>query len=628
MILNNTEILNIFDFVECDFRYEENFFYWTSYKGGQYQNAILYYVEQNAYRLRAKYLDFISGIEVMAGKKIEAFRFKDGFNFWQMSSIVEKSYLKTDNFHEIICLMALEEIISTRKFTTINITSANNILIKTIREFCLKRNLTLKVEKVYTRTIEKKKSRLFFTAFRGVIGLLAKAYRYRKIHYRKPVKQIDCSGKKMVTLVSFFFNIRKDPSGLNTFYSAYWTTLTDMLRKEGYLTNYIHLFNPTSEFKTVQDGIKITTKWTKNVDNERHRLIQEFYSISVSIIVIAKYFRLLYHCIIVRPKNWFVFQYSHLNLWEYYKGNFYESLIGSEAISNLFYYELFKRMTAETINQIGFIYLCENQPWEKAMLYTLKSKKRSVPSIAVPHSTVRFWDVRYFENNSTASLFGKSKNPYLPDMFAVNGPMMAQELSNAGFPESVLLPCEALRFNYLNDFSYNRKKKLGDRVHVLILGDYQTKETLNTLSFVSTAIGSEESKRFCFDFKAHPKNSIDISKFPNLQAGEVTNQLGEILNNYDVVISSNSTSASVDCFFAGIPIIVIGDNTVLNYSPLRDNKGVTFVYKIDELRYELDMVLVDNDEKRVVNDFFYLDNQLTRWEKIIDNLQHNRYPSR
>jgi surface carbohydrate biosynthesis protein (TIGR04326 family) len=427
----------------------------------------------------------------------------------------------------------------------------------------------------------------------------------------------------MLTLVSYFFNLRQDPSGVDTYYSAYWTKLSDFLREEGYSTNYIHLFNPTIEYKTIEDGIIQTTKWTKNGCNESHRLIQEFYSISVSWRIILKYFSFFYFCIKTRPQKWFVVQYSHLNLWEYYKDSFYESLIGSEAISNLFYYELFKRMTAELSDSIGLIYLCENQPWEKAMLHTLRTERRSVPAIAVPHSTVRFWDVRYFENNFTVSQAGKGKNANLPDMYAVNGPKMTQELSTAGFPDSVLLPCEALRFNYLQDFTYYRTKKQGDPVHVLILGDYQTQETMNTLSFVNEAIGEEESERFCFDIKPHPKTRIDISVFPNLRAGEVINQLGEILNNYDVVLSSNSTSAAVDCFYSGIPVIVIADSSLLNFSPLRDTKGVTFTYTIEELRCELNRVLMGNNQEGPVNDFFYLGKDLSRWKKIIDNLQHN-----
>ena len=81
--------------------------------------------------------------------------------------------------------------------------------------------------------------------------------------------------------------------------------------------------------------------------------------------------------------------------------------------------------------------------------------------------------------------------------------------------------------------------------------------------------------------------------------------------------------AAVDCFYSGIPVIVIADSSLLNFSPLRDTKGVTFTYTIEELRCELNRVLMGNNQEGPVNDFFYLGNDLSRWKKIIDNLQHN-----
>jgi surface carbohydrate biosynthesis protein (TIGR04326 family) len=159
--MNNTSILKIFDIVDSDFRYEGNFIYWTNYKGSQYKNTILYYVEQNAFRFRAKYLDYIASIKVNSGKKTKFFCFKDGFDFWQMSSIIEKSYIKSDSIHEIICLLALEEIISIRKYTSIYIATENNRLIKTIREFCKKSNINLKIKKVVKSRTELKKKHIF-----------------------------------------------------------------------------------------------------------------------------------------------------------------------------------------------------------------------------------------------------------------------------------------------------------------------------------------------------------------------------------------------------------------------------------------------------------------------------------
>ena len=56
-----------------------------------------------------------------------------------------------------------------------------------------------------------------------------------------------------------------------------------------------------------------------------------------------------------------------------------------------------------------------------------------------------------------------------------------------------------------------------------------------------------------------------------------TNQLKQVIEEYQVVYASSTTSAAIDAYCSGIPVVALIDGTQLNLSPLRGLKGVKFV---------------------------------------------------
>ena len=87
-------------------------------------------------------------------------------------------------------------------------------------------------------------------------------------------------------------------------------------------------------------------------------------------------------------------------------------------IYNLIPIELFDKILKDTQNQKLGIYLQENQGWEFAFINAWKKNKHG-KLVAIQHSSVSFWDLRYknvFENR-----YLNLYNIYRPDFFAVNG---------------------------------------------------------------------------------------------------------------------------------------------------------------------------------------------------------------
>jgi surface carbohydrate biosynthesis protein (TIGR04326 family) len=90
------------------------------------------------------------------------------------------------------------------------------------------------------------------------------------------------------------------------------------------------------------------------------------------------------------------------------------------------------------------------------------------------------------------------------------------------------------------------------------------------------------------------------------------------LERFDVAIAANSTSASVDAYVAGLPVIIDLSGSDLNLSPLRGRRGVTFVSTPEELAATLEgvqngVVMEESDR----GDLFFLEPELPRWKALL-----------
>ena len=95
--------------------------------------------------------------------------------------------------------------------------------------------------------------------------------------------------------------------------------------------------------------------------------------------------------------------------------------------------------------------------------------------------------------------------------------------------------------------------------------------------------------------------------------------LGEILHHFDIAYCSNTTSAAVDAFVFGLPVVVMLDERELNFSPLRGHSGVRFVSTPGELAEALQtegLITATNFDRY---EFFYLDPELPRWKRLLSS---------
>ena len=240
----------------------------------------------------------------------------------------------------------------------------------------------------------------------------------------------------------------------------------------------------------------------------------------------------------------------------------------------------------------------------------------------MPHSTIRYWDLRYFDDRRVWNSKDLLAQP-IPNQIAVNGPLSWNSYKKASQPMNRMVKVEALRYLHLDKYKKfklmknetfsikNKKNKL------LILGDivHETTDAMLKLLELSHYI---LKKKYDLTLKPHPATPIIIEDYPNLNLTISNVDLDKLLPKYQGAICSIYTSTSVEAVAMGLPVITILDNNELNYSALYNVQNTSFV----STKSELEEALINQyDKKKKINNnniYFWTSKKLPRWSKLLE----------
>jgi surface carbohydrate biosynthesis protein (TIGR04326 family) len=260
------------------------------------------------------------------------------------------------------------------------------------------------------------------------------------------------------------------------------------------------------------------------------------------------------------------------------------------------------------------VYIAENQPWEMALVYAWKAAGHGI-LIGTPHTTVRFWDLRY-HYDARSYLSDNDNGLPLPDIWAVNGPAAQESVLASGYPPDRVIEVEALRFLHL---LRPRRCKIASHkprpeLHVLVCGDFLAETNRRILSWLENAAKSLP-RETVYVFKPHPAYPLNPSDYPALNLEMSEAPLADLLADCDVVFTSNITSAAVVAYCSGIPVIQTLDGKTFNMSPLRGMEGAVYVQNPMELADALGKA--KHCKRIVAEPYFCLDEALPRWQKLL-----------
>ncbi len=598
---------------------------WNSNEEGDQFLNLYGYVEENSDRLRKKYLRFISDFnnsEINSIKLYDHFKLKNGYNLLWMSLISEKSPFKSPKILDCLKLLALEEIILSAGPSSIDYFGSNYNEHRSIKNLSTSLGLRYRWKyhlpqmKVSRATIIK--SILFACPylFQAFISMVRYIYMRMPFFRNMNIKWNDHN--KSVFFFSYFVALDDEKLKDNIFYSHQWGPLKKIFHEMAIDTNWMHHYISSSQNLTPNIAKKNINIFNQNPEiNGCHNFIDSYFSFKIILEVINEYLHIYIKQLRFSIVNKiFTPRKSKANFWFFLKHDWYSSIRGVVAIQNLLMIKLIDKAFKDLPKQkIGF-YLMENQGWEMALINGWKVNNHGT-LIGVAHSTVRYWDLRYYDLEETSKKNTKPK----PDFFTVNGLAAQKNLKASKSRIDNLRNVEALRYLYLNDqIQAIHNKRSEQHNKILVLGDIQKDLTRSMIDCFNDI--ADQFDHYDFIFKPHPANIIEDKNFSSFKPTTTDEHLNVLLQNIDCVIASAATSSGLEAYILGIPVITYFDSKEFNISALRGMHNAVFVNNPKSLAKAI-MNLKSTEGGEEGQDVFWLDDALPRWRKLLSEFEYN-----
>ncbi len=282
------------------------------------------------------------------------------------------------------------------------------------------------------------------------------------------------------------------------------------------------------------------------------------------------------------------------------KFNFYNSFFGICAFENILLSLTFDDILGSLNKQKLGLYINENQNWEYLFVKSW-NKHNHGKLVSVQHSTVRFWDLRYYYREWL-------NDDLTANFISVNGNAAKNRFLESNYPSNKIIKLESLRYNYLLNFK--KSIKTISSKNILVLGDILFSNTFKMIQVVEKI---SKNDKYNFTFKSHPGGIINSQLLKNFK---ITSQnLNELFNYFDTIICPASSGSSVEAIFVGLKVILYIDNEV-NTSPLYGYINSMSFLTSTELLYCLER------PNNVVNsqEFFYLDGDYNKWNQLLKSI--------
>ncbi len=600
--------------IEKNYSFEDSdkIFHWhrsDSIKDSSIQD----YLNKHKKRIREKYLSFIFKLseKEINGKSLSEFYKVDDFhNLWRMSLIYEKCPVKSIRIVDCLKLICLEEILKANKTTHLSLYTDDIILNNSIRDLCSNMNVNFSSKKNNIKKLIL--NYIYFPHFLRAIYFIIK-YTIKNLSFNTKNKLKDISAHGTIVtnyFLNYKINIQKKEQF--KFSSNYWGKISSLLSKKKKIT-WLHMPVDTIVKKNVNKDVALLLNDKKN----NHIFFNKMFSFKILIISIVQFFYFYFKNINVRNLyEIFCLKESSINFYYLMKNDWNKSFIGPNLFYSLATINTFDLVFSNIAYQRYCFYLFENQSWEKALISSWR-KYNHGKLIGSSHSTVRFWDLRYFFHPMSY----KSKSfikDQMPDYLTVNGNVSKKLLKDNSYPKTKLVEVEAVRFNYLNNFASSNRKN-NKRKNILLIGDidiYNTKSMLKVISNIDQPI-----KNYSYTFRPHPGANISLNKDLAFIKKSKGTSLNSDIKKSDIIIVSGSSSVAVEILILGKKLIVFNDKRLLNLSPLSEINEVSFV----STTYQLNKSLFNFKKKKnyVKKDIFWLDNNLNKWKNFLRSLKYD-----
>lgn len=585
--------------------------------------SIPQFIEDNADELRARYLAWVYELgesRIKGCRLVDHLQLRPGFSYWWMTLLVEKcNYSKSPLVTDAIRVLAFSEWAVGRSIARITLSSAKQPLAECLRVWCEKSGIQFEWRRLRDPTERLSWARRVYMAMPFAIQAWIWLAEYLRARWslRGVGLQAWRQTQGRTTFVTYSANCVPEATQQGHYQSRYWGCLPDVMSQAARPTNWLHLYVKDRLLPTAKDAATTLDAFNRSAQGQQcHVALDTFIGLGVILRTIRDYLYLIrkgvqFRCSLNAIPD------SALDLWPLLRSDWQMSIFGAVAMNNLVYLNLFESALRVLPKQKQGVYLQENMGWEFGFMNSWRAAGHG-RLIGVPHSTVRFWDLRYFFDPRSYLHTGHNDLP-LPDRVACNGPVMLAALQQGGYPAENLLDLEALRYLHtghrqaVSDLVPNKTSK---PLRLLVLGDYLPINTRLQMKLLEQAI-SLIPQPLEIIVKPHPNCPIQPKDYPALDMRVSMEPIDKFLAECDVAFASAVTSAAVDAYCTGVPVVSVLDPNILNLSPLRGCVGARFVTSAESLASVL-LSLVNNTQASINQPaYFTIDVQLPNWRKLI-----------
>lgn len=549
--------------------------------------------------------EFLAWTETFSASRVDDkslythLQFEDDLPYWWMTSIGQRFNIHNGSrINDVIKTMAFVDYLEEYKLVpkTITVATEKPLLAKFFRQWAKQKGYEISLIHAQKRPSIKKTTFFLYglSLFRFVIYGI----------FSSPNKE-----KEVPRLV--FFDIFTHLKAGERFQSNYWTKLVEYLEKKNVPVLWNHLYYKTKERFSFLSAVRRAKVFnTFGHSNHLHIIAEQNFGLSELKEVYQRYKTLKKKGQYILPKlsSAFFCSKREIDLNPLLYDAFKDSLCGKEALKNCFYSVLMQT----TVNKIPAtakgVYIQEFQPWEIALVhYWTKTKKQ--PIIGMPHSTIRYWDLRYFFG---PHFFKHNLNAIFPDTIAVNGDYALERCLENGYPKERLKKVEALRYLYHDKTIERNINSSEDNLELLICCDYQLGTSRRLLELVDKAV-QLSSKNIKVSIRMHPAFPLPKTLLEQYNVRVNNQELITALQQSDWVVTSNLSAIAVDAFYQGCQVAQLSDGLYFNLSPL---KGV-----VDHLLFtnaqELNTMFNKHEESKILTSYFSIEQSINGWKEIL-----------
>lgn len=600
-------------------------FHWCSTEAPTGGISIPAYLELHGDRLRQVYLSFVHALGALpvAGRPVrQHLQDAAGNNFWWMGLLAEKSPFKTPEIYQALRLLALEDCLREAPPAAIELRSADRTLADAVRALCAQHQIAFSHEPPTAQQSRQPLRAVLLQRLpewlQGLLAAGAHVVRRWPLRRMRPLRWN--AGEEALLVCSYFAHLDGKAAQAGTFHSRQWGPLPGLLVDSGLRLNWLQNFWPGDAAPDARAGVALARRFNGAAAGlGQHGFVDSYLGGHVLLRALCSWCFLLSRAWALRGMA-LRLQAQHMQafLWPVLRAAWASSLVGRDGFANCLSVHLFDAALRDIPPQPRGLYLFENQAWEKAFL-TAWRRHGHGHITGVVHATVPFWHLYYAEDPRSLQEAGPYRLP-MPDRVAVHGEGARDALLAQGYGSGQLVDVEALRYLGLAQAEAVTAADAGggtQETRILIVGDMEPDGLRDLLLAVRQAkellpVG------YRFAFKPHPAYLVDPAQVAGVDIPVVGGNLTELLQCCDCVIAGNSTSACIDAFLAGKPVIIAHSGQYLNLSPLRGQPGAVFFESAQQLVTALGVGIGHKRNMHGGNAYFYLDGGLTRWRNLLE----------